>query len=1356
MKAAAKRNGKTAKSKASTSGAMKSTTTAVPSKTGKGSKAAKAHLAGSGAASTASKASKAKAKPAGTKAGRKGTSKAKASPKQVMKKNGKEASAAAKKKTQKKKNKKATHQSQSQEFTAPLPPGGLELLDKAAAAEAEAAWGASWPWGVSNFDDPSWNYEWWPALGSSSWDAVPAPGGSSSSTLAGTTSSAKSKAKAKAKGNKGDALGGSTSAFSAGAQDPFGTWGLLFPGSGGSAGKGSAASLYSAGKNAEQAQAAPPIVPGTNTIDTSKLSAEALLVLEPLTQILGPNVDLQPLANVLDGKLPAIKSEADLDVIWDDIDMLEDLGLVDGGHPVFDYLMQAEMNLSKELEEAGGGGDVAGTSFLSSASDHAMDVDGDDSVELGSVYLYGGGGGKKMGSKNSAAASTKMKMKTMVKAKAKAAQAKAATAKANQGGSKKESPLKEKGPIVASLSTSGSTSSGAAAAAGSNSYVSFFTNPANLGAVFADTAASSTAAAGEQPKAGSGVFTSLMSALTGVQPSAIPPPGAPPAVPAVPKSAGSPKAKFAPPAGKAAGKAKAAAAGISSSGASALIPPLFSKAKGLYAGGKPYLSPYLFSPMFGPPPGKGPAAAAETGATAKPGSSLSSAEYDAAYQHGYQWASHYLFGGDQKGTGKKAASASQSAAGGGKGEDAASAWNLAATGAAAGGPPSSLWNALGTQLSSALPSIFGGSSAGAGKGKGEGIKGKGKGGKKGKPFLKGVVVKGAPPGLGLPPSSLYSGKGGGLFGTGTFAGKGAGFTSVPASGAASAGAGQPSTSTYTSLFDQTGSAFLGGGLFGPGKGLSGLFGGGLSGAGKKFGGGPLGGTSSVAPEDAEAKKMTKDQRTKAISAGLPEKTHAKLGEKIRKLMQSAASTTLLDTTYTTEATVDSTDVTALRKLYAIMSQQSTGAKNKKFAAQVYAKLLEPTLAAALELSVKDMKKVKAPKMRMYAPWEWYEFEQPVISVGSHASCDVKWPKESDYHFDFNRASEQIDGFLVFVPTKSASTGTGAASSSSAKNAPAAILKTDGRWLYVDAMSGGRRATWTQTRSVASKANLSSVPTVRKLLEFGSKEMFLLKIGNTTQISNMRYLYCNLPRRELEGQDDVSEQIATEAGAVLDGRASTDTDENAEQQQDAKRKKTVVTGNSAAASSSSASASGAGKTEKSAEEVEFLLPPDDGKSAAGARAPAIAPPVLSEAESKGEEPVICEVCMESVVDLRTLPCRHTCLCSECLQITAQTPASTSSLVAALGPQCPLCRATITRAEPLIWTKLMKNIEEQQPAANSKVGASAAAASKSGAGGGLLAASSAAGGGAASPGTMLKQSLEKQQKAIAEAMALVDGW
>lgn len=314
------------------------------------------------------------------------------------------------------------------------------------------------------------------------------------------------------------------------------------------------------------------------------------------------------------------------------------------------------------------------------------------------------------------------------------------------------------------------------------------------------------------------------------------------------------------------------------------------------------------------------------------------------------------------------------------------------------------------------------------------------------------------------------------------------------------------------------------------------------------------------------------------------------------------------------------------------------------------------------------------------------------------------------------------------------------------------------------MSGGRRATWTQTRSVASKANLSSVPTVRKLLEFGAKEMFLLKIGNTTQISNMRYLYCNLPRRELEGQDDVSEQIATEAGApLLDGRAaSTDTDENAEQQQDAKRKKTVVTGNSAAASSSaggSASASGAGKTEKSAEEVEFLLPPDDGKSAAGAGAPAIAPPVLSEAESKVEEPVICEVCMESVVDLRTLPCRHTCLCSECLQITAQTPASTSSLVAALGPQCPLCRATITRAEPLIWTKLMKNIEEQQPAANSKVGgsASAAAASKSGAGaGGLLAASSAAGGGAASPGTMLKQSLEKQQKAIAEAMALVDGW
>lgn len=50
-------------------------------------------------------------------------------------------------------------------------------------------------------------------------------------------------------------------------------------------------------------------------------------------------------------------------------------------------------------------------------------------------------------------------------------------------------------------------------------------------------------------------------------------------------------------------------------------------------------------------------------------------------------------------------------------------------------------------------------------------------------------------------------------------------------------------------------------------------------------------------------------------------------------------------------------------------------------------------------------------MRMYAPWEWYEFEQPVISVGSHASCDVKWPKESDYHFDFNRASEQIDGYL---------------------------------------------------------------------------------------------------------------------------------------------------------------------------------------------------------------------------------------------------------------------------------------------------------------------------------------------------------
>ncbi|CAD7925936.1 unnamed protein product [Amoebophrya sp. A120] len=419
----------------------------------------------------------------------------------------------------------------------------------------------------------------------------------------------------------------------------------------------------------------------------------------------------------------------------------------------------------------------------------------------------------------------------------------------------------------------------------------------------------------------------------------------------------------------------------------------------------------------------------------------------------------------------------------------------------------------------------------------------------------------------------------------------------------------------------------------------------------------------------------------------------------------------------------------VRKLYLAMTVQQQGAKtvttgktkskskdlpkvDDKFAAKVYDKLFAPAFvefckkeskkdAAKNLLAEKDQEPPKVPKMRLYGQnCQLFEFEQPVISIGSHVSCDIRWPDANkvvdanldlllDWHAPSTASSnELIDGFLVYAPS--------------------------GHWYFLDLMGSEKRSTWTHARSDIQKTAVHSTPSERKVIVFEEDEMFCLRLGPSNLSSQMKYLYCNLPydrteernnqgRRSSFPAEDVAagtvEEKNGERPAEVDGSATPDEVERKPARKTSKKKATgkdeeagttSVANNYTTAELDAPEDSAHLTTRKPPPpKKELLLPPaspSNGSPAAkkprrSSSSPNRPPRVVE------EPPKLCEACMESTVEVITYPCRHKTLCCECLQIIGSSNPNPSAVSLSMGPQCPLCRATITRAEPLCWAPLL---------------------------------------------------------------------
>ncbi|CAD7974915.1 unnamed protein product [Amoebophrya sp. A25] len=217
-------------------------------------------------------------------------------------------------------------------------------------------------------------------------------------------------------------------------------------------------------------------------------------------------------------------------------------------------------------------------------------------------------------------------------------------------------------------------------------------------------------------------------------------------------------------------------------------------------------------------------------------------------------------------------------------------------------------------------------------------------------------------------------------------------------------------------------------------------------------------------------------------------------------------------------------------------------------------------------------------------------------------------------------------------------------------------------------------------SLASKQNRAT----RRLLDFAQDEMFSLKLGSVHSSWNQKFLLCNMPPEEEENKEvvaleqDVQLQLQqdeeeTELEKNNDVAARPDSSDS---YKETKKAKTAGASNKTKTCSSTGGA-GSGKTSSSTGVGD--------KNGNVIKTTSAINKTLSSSSScllEIDDENLCQTCMCAPVEVVTYPCQHKTLCIECFQIIATT-SSASQILPKMSAQCPLCRANVSRSEPLVW-------------------------------------------------------------------------